>query len=172
MAERSALQFWGMRLLYPLMALVILFVALLPTGLLPSRVAGPDVLTALTLAWAGRRPEHLPALSVAAVMLLADFLLQRPPGLWALLVLLAVEWLKSQDRRLRDSTFFDELLTVGLLLLTITLIYRAVLALLIVAPGALPLAAMQYAGTLAIYPFVAGALYLGLGVRRSLPRGI
>lgn len=169
MAERSATRLWSMRALYVAIALAVLFVALLPIDLTPGQIAGPDLLAALTLAWAARRPEHVPALSIAGVMLLADFLLQRPPGLWALLVLIAAELLKSQDKRLRDSTFADEFLTVTTLLLIITLAYRLVLSVLLIPPGSLALVAMQYIGTVAAYPILAAILYIGIRVRRGTP---
>lgn len=169
MADRSSLRLWGMRILYPLLALVVLFVALLPLDLTPRHMAGPDVLVALTFAWASRRPEQVPMISVAGVMLLADFLLQRPPGLWAGLILIATEWLKSQERRLRDSTFADEMLTVAVTLLIVTLLYRAILSAVIVSPGALSLTAMQFAATLLAYPILTGILYVVFGLRRSAP---
>jgi rod shape-determining protein MreD len=158
-----------MRATYFGVALVILFVHLLPMQIMPPRMAGPDVLTALTLAWALRRPDYVPMLSIAVVMLAGDLLLQRPPGLWALLVLMAAEWLKPRGRQVRENTFVAEWLTAATALLFITLIYRLVLALLIVMPGMLSLWVMQYGMTVVAYPLVAGISYLTLGVRRSTP---
>jgi rod shape-determining protein MreD len=123
----------------------------------------------LTLAWAIRRPDYVPMLSIAAVMLVADLLFHRPPGLWAMLVLLAAEWLKPRGRQVRENTFAAEWLTAATALLFITLVYRLVLALLIVTPGMLSLWLMQYGMTVAAYPLVAGLSYLALGVRRSTP---
>lgn len=158
-----------MRATYFGLALVIFFVHLLPLQIMPARIAGPDVLTALTFAWALRRPDYLPMISVAGVMLLADFLFHRPPGLWALLVLLAAEWLKLRGRQVRENTFAAEWITAASALLLITLIYRVILAVLIVTPGMLSLWVMQYGMTVAAYPLVAAISYLALGVRRSTP---
>ena len=169
MAERSTSRLWGMRALYVVAAFGVLFVALLPIDLTPGQIAGPDVLVALTFAWATRRPEHVPAISIAGVMLLADFLLQRPPGLWALLVLIAAELLKAQDRRLRDSTFADEFLTVAIVLVLITLANRVILSILVIPPGSLALVAMQYIATLAAYPILTAILYISIRVRRGTP---
>ena len=58
-------------------------------------VIGPDLLIAFALAWSLRRPEYVPTLLLAILFLLGDLLLQRPPGLWALLALLACENLKG-----------------------------------------------------------------------------
>jgi rod shape-determining protein MreD len=169
MAERSATRLWTMRAVYPGLALLILFAQLLPMQGVTTRIAGPDLLVALTFAWALRRPDYVPMLSIAAVMLLADLLMQRPPGLWSALVLLAAEWLKVQDRRIRGNTFFAEWLTVAAALLVIAVLYRLVLGLMVVGPGAVSLHAMQYGMTLLAYPIVAAISHLAFGVRRSAP---
>ncbi|MGR3495714.1 rod shape-determining protein MreD [Citreimonas sp.] len=169
MAERSVARLWLMRAVYPLLALLILFAQLLPMQITPASIAGPDLLVALTFVWALRRPDFVPMLSIAAVMLLADLLTQRPPGLWAALVLLAAEWLKVQDRRIRGNTFFAEWLTVATALMVITVVYRIALGLLVVGPGTLALHAMQYGMTLIAYPLVAAISHTAFGVRRSAP---
>ncbi|MBS0125247.1 rod shape-determining protein MreD [Thetidibacter halocola] len=169
MAERAASELIGMRLAYLGLVLGILFVNLLPLQTVPAGFAGPDLLVALTLAWALRRPDYVPALSIAGALLLADLLLGRPPGLWAALVLIAAEWMKRQERRLRDGTFVGEWLNVAGLLLVITIAYRLVLGVLIVAPGTLFLAAMQYGMTVLAYPFVVAVSYIVFGVRHNAP---
>ncbi|EPX78346.1 Rod shape-determining protein MreD [Salipiger mucosus DSM 16094] len=158
-----------MRAAFVALALAIMFYRLLPLDLMPSRLAGPDILTALCFAWALRRPDYVPALLVAGVMMLADILFQRPPGLWAGLVLIATQLLKSRDRRDRETTFFMEWLTVAGLLLAITFAYRLVLALLIVPTGPLLLETMRYAMTIAAYPAVVAVSQYLLGVRRLAP---
>ena len=163
MAERSPAKIWVMRFAYLALALLILFAHLLPLEFTPRWFGGPDVLAALTFAWALRRPQYVPMLLVAFVLLLADMLLQRPPGLWAGLILLGTEWLKSRDRALRENTFFAEWVTVATVLLLALVTYRAVLGLLLVSPGALSLSFMQYGTTMAIYPLMAGLSYLVFG---------
>lgn len=158
-----------MRGTYMALALLITFVHLLPLQTVPPRFAGPDLLTALTFVWALRRPDYVPALSIGFTMLMADFLFQRPPGLWALLVLLASEWLKPRGRQVRKNTFAAEWLTATVALLFITLVYRVTLGVLIVTPGTLSLSLMQYVMTVAAYPLVAAVSYLVFGVRRSTP---
>lgn len=167
MAERSPAKLWFMRLAYVFLATLILFAHLLPLETTPQRFAGPDVLVALTFAWALRRPQYVPMLLIALVMLLADLLLQRPPGLWAALILLSAEWLKLRDRNLRENTFVAEWLTVAYTLFLATLLYRATLGLLIVSPGALSLSFMQFGMTMLVYPLIAGASFLAFGSRRG-----
>lgn len=167
--DRNGLQLWGMRALFVLIALVILFFHLLPLDPTPKRWAGPDILTAVVFAWAVRRPDYVPILLVAAVMLLADFMLQRPPGLWSVLVVCAAEWIKSRERRQRETTFALEWMTFAGTLLLITVIYRFVLTVLILAPGTLSLTTTQFIATILVYPLVVGVSYFLFGIRRAAP---
>lgn len=167
--DSGLIRLWGMRALFVCCAFVILFFHLLPLDLAPSRWAGPDMLVAVVFAWAVRRPDYVPILLVTAVMLLADMLLQRPPGLWSVLVVCASEWLKSRERRHRETTFALEWLTFAGTLIVITVIYRTVMMVLILAPGALALSFVQVAMTIAVYPVVVGVSYFLFGVRRAAP---
>jgi rod shape-determining protein MreD len=167
--DSGLLQIWGMRVMFVLLALLILFFHLLPLNPAPSQWASPDILVAVVFAWAVRRPEYVPILLVAGVMLLADMLLQRPPGLWSVLVFCAAEWLKSRERRQRETTFVLEWLTFAGTLIVITILYRAVMMVLILSPGALTLSFIQVVMTIAAYPLVVGLSYFLFGVRRAAP---
>lgn len=170
MAESSRpTKVWLMRATFVALTFGLIFYHLLPLDLVPAPYAGPDVLTAMCFAWALRRPDYVPALLVAGVMLLADLLFQRPPGLWAVLVLMATESLKNRDRPRRESTFLMEWITIAVVLAVITILYRLVLGLLIVPEGTSFLALMRYATTVICYPLVV-ILSQGLfGVRRMAP---
>ena len=167
--DSGALQIWAMRLLFILLTLLILFFHLLPLNPAPSQWSSPDLLVAMVFAWTVRRPEYVPILLVAGVMLLADMMLQRPPGLWTGLADCAAEWLKSRERRQRETTFVLEWLTFAGTLIVITILYRAVMMVLILAPGTLMLSFVQVMMTIAIYPAVVGVSYFLFGVRRSAP---
>lgn len=167
--DQNFLQLWGMRALFFLTTLLVLFFHLLPLDPAPSRLAGPDVIVAMVFAWAIRRPDYVPILLIAAVMLLADLMLQRPPGLWAVLVVCAAEWLKSRERRQRETTFVLEWLTFAGTLIVITVIYRTVLVVLILAPANLTLVMVQLMMTIAVYPVVVGVSHFLFGVRRAAP---
>ncbi|WP_292289347.1 rod shape-determining protein MreD [Marivita sp.] len=167
--DTGLLKLWGMRFLFILTAFVVLFFHLLPLNPAPSHWAGPDVLVAMVFAWAVRRPDYVPVLLVAAVMLLADMLLQRPPGLWSVLVVCATEWLKSRERRQRETTFVLEWLTFAGTFIVITILYRAVMMILILVPGTLTLSLVQVVLTIAVYPIVVVVSYFLFGVRRSAP---
>ena len=69
------------------------------TGLDLATWPAPDLMLALTLAWVVRRPDLLPAPLIAAYFFVEDILMMRPPGLWALIVLGATEFLRRATRR-------------------------------------------------------------------------
>ncbi|TNF65078.1 MAG: rod shape-determining protein MreD [Rhodobacteraceae bacterium] len=169
MADLSASRLWLMRALFLGLCVAILFFLLLPLSGIPAVWAGPDLLLALTLAWAQRRPDYVPALSVALVMLLADLLLHRPPGLLALLVVLGAEQLKSRAGGLRDASFAGEWAAASLVIMSVTMINRVVLWVLMVDQAPLALTLSQMVMTVVIYPVVVIVSHFLLGVRRLSP---
>ncbi len=130
---------------------------------------GPDLLISFAFAWSLRRPEYVPAVLLACIFLLSDLLLQRPPGLWALLALLACENLKGRGRSLRDATFGAEWIAVALLLTGILLANRIILSILLVAPPQLRLSLLELGVTVLIYPIVVLVTSTLMGVRRAAP---
>lgn len=160
---------WLMRLCYAGLATVILFFHLLPLDTLPKGWAELDLLLALTLAWALRRPDFVPALLIAVVILLADLLLQRPPGLLAALILAGAVFLRSRFGGHGESGFAAEWLAVAVVMAVIALLYRIVLAITSVDQAPLFLATSQLLLTILIYPLVAGSSQAVFGVRRLTP---
>lgn len=169
MAERNATYLWTMRALYVAICLVLMFLHLLPLDTVPRGWAGPDIMLALTMAWGLRRPELVPPLLVAAVFLLGDLLLHRPPGLWAALVVIGSLALRARAPDLRDLTFLVEWLSVATTLLAMTIGYRVILAVFMVDQAPLGLSLMALVMTLAAYPFVVLVSHLAFGVRKVAP---
>ncbi len=169
MAEKAASRIWIMRALYLGLSLGIVFFQLMPLDIRPHDWAGPDLLLALPMAWALRRPEYVPALLVAAVMLLTDLLFQRPPGLLAFLVVVAVEFLKARSVQMREQTMFAEWFSVALVMLAVMLANRMVLALLMVPQPPLGLTLIQLAATVLAYPLVMALTHFAFGVRKAQP---
>ncbi|HDZ80367.1 MAG TPA: rod shape-determining protein MreD [Roseobacter sp.] len=129
----------------------------------------PDLLIAFAFAWSVRKPDYVPALLLATAFLLNDFLLQRPPGLWALLALIACENLKLRGRTLRDSTFGAEWLAASVWLVAIMLLNRIVLTLLMVSPPQWTLSLIELGVTALFYPVVVFVTHTLMGVRKSTP---
>ena len=169
MAAGSAPRVWGMRMLYLDHALAVIFAKLIPLDFQPQVWAGPDLLVALTFAWALRRPEFVPALSVAVIVLLADLLFLRPPGLWAALMVIGTQALKNRARNLRDQPFMMEWLAVAGIFLAISLGNRLVLAVLMVPQAPLGLTVIHVVMTLICYPVVVMISQWVFGVRKAAP---
>ena len=169
MMESAATRLWLMRTTYVMLALVIFFFRLLPLDMTPPLWAGPDVLLALTFAWALRRPEYVPVLSVGLVMLLADLLFQRPPGLWAALAVVATGMMKSRARGLRDQTFAMEWLSVGIMIVGLVLGYRLIMSLAMVPQAPIGLTTIRAVMTVLIYPVVVAGSVFVFDVRKSTP---
>ena len=169
MIDQARWHIWIMRAAYVGLGVLIVLMQLMPLEFTPRRFALPDMVIALTLAWAVRRPEYVPALAVAAVLLLADFLLLRPPGLLAALVLGGAEFLKAQSRGLRDQPFAMEWLSVAILIVGIFVAFRLVAAIALVPQAPLALTLIQMVGTILAYPVVVLLSYAVLGLRKSAP---
>jgi len=169
MAEYSASRLWLMRAGFVGLALAIMFFHLLPLDTQPRRWAPPDLLIVFAFAWVLRRPDYLPLLSLALVMLAADFMLQRPPGLLALLVVLGAEYLKNQTAGLRQASFLGEWAAVTIVLVAITILNRLILMVVVVQPDPLGLSLIQMVLTVAIYPVVVVITQSLMGVRKPRP---
>lgn len=131
-----------------------LFIRLLPLGQDLTPWPRPDLLVCLTFAWVLRRPDYLPALMIGAVFFVEDLLLLRPPGLWALMVLLGSEFLRRRVGLLREVKIVLEVVIVSVVLLVMTLGYRIILAIVMVPQAPLGLSLGQFIATIAVYPVV------------------
>ncbi len=169
MAKVSLPYIWAMRLWFLVLAMTIMFFHMLPLDTLPRRWAPPDLLLASVFAWTMRRPDFVPLTLLAGVLLLADLLFQRPPGLLALLVILGNEYLRSRTAGLSEPNFVVEWIMVGLALIMIMLFYRAILTITLVEQAPLALNLIQTLLTIAVYPLVVFVTQTVMGVRRLSP---
>ena len=154
MADIAEPTIWARRSVFVLLACIIIITQLVPLNLEPVVWAAPDLLLAMTCVWVARKPGYVPVYIVAAVFFATDLLFQRPPGLWAALVVLLTEAIRTRHRELRSMSFAAEWAFVTLGLVTITLANRIVLAIVIIPLAPLGLTMMQLVGTVLIYPLV------------------
>lgn len=169
MAEAALSHKWSMRLWFTLLIMALLYLQLLPLQTLPRSWAGPDLIILFTVAWAIRRPAYVPTLLVAAITLLVDLILMRPPGVMAAIMVVARQMLKQQEPGLRDSTFMAEWLVATLALAGITLANRVFLALFLVDQTPLGMSLMELAMNVIAYPFVVLVSLITFGVRKIVP---
>ena len=130
---------------------------------------GPDLILALVMAWGIRRPDYLPAALVGALLLMADLILQRPPGLWAALVVLALELLRARNHLWRDLPCPAEWAVISAVMTAVVIAYWLVLSLLFVRHAAIGLYLIQLLGTILTYPLVVLVSTRVLGVRSPAP---
>lgn len=165
MDEISLARLWLMRLGFAALILGILFFQLLPLETTPRRFAGPDLVIGFVFAWALRRPEYAPLGLTAALLLAADLLLGRPPGLYAALTLIAFNNLRTRQSSLRGMPFTVEWFTVTVAITTVMLGHRLVLAVLLVDLPSLGLQIIQLVMTVLAYPFIAAVTRFVFGLR-------
>lgn len=142
------------RLLFVAIAATILFVGILPFKLGSDRVPGPDLILLTAFAWVLRRPDYMPALLVAGVLLVEDVLFMRPLGLTACLGLIALEYLRSREPIWRDLPFPLEWAMVAAVMLALTVAQAAILGLFMVDQPAVPAQLVQVSLSILCYPFV------------------
>lgn len=160
---------WRMRGLYAGLVLVVIYVQLLPLSTMPRSWAGPDLVVVLTVAWALRRPDYVPAASVALMILLADFILLRPPGVLAAVMVGARQILKHQEPGMRDAMFMVEWLTASLTLAGIMVVNWLILVVFLVERPPLGMSMMQLAMNVMFYPLVVLISRFVMNVRKIAP---
>lgn len=168
MVDPVSARLWLYRGAFVGIAGLILFVRLLPIGGSAGSWPGPDLMLCLMLAWVTRRPDYLPALLIAAVVLFEDLMLMRPPGLWAAIVVLATEFLRARSALTRELGFLPEWFLIGVVMLSMLAGYRLILGLAFLDQPGFGYAFAQTAMSILSYPVVAGALQLALGLRKPL----
>jgi rod shape-determining protein MreD len=177
---------WYYRGVFVVLALVLLFFRLLPLGAgndsfpwsaIPNWIVtpfgveprpwpGPDVLLCLAIAWVMRRPDYLPALLIALVFLVEDMVLLRPPGLWAALVLVATEFLRSRAALTRELSFSVEWLLAAGVMLALFMVNRIAFAIALMPQPGFGFALMQTIWSILCYPVVVILSSLLLDVRK------
>ncbi|UWQ22511.1 rod shape-determining protein MreD [Jannaschia sp. W003] len=159
---------WWFRVLFALLAFLVLFFALLPFGPGEGGVPGPDLTLCLAAAWVLRRPDYVPVWLLIPLLVLGDALLGRPLGLWALIVLLITEYLRRRVDQSEALPFWSEVgLVTGCIAVAFVANYAALVLLLAGTP---PLGgeALHALATIVFYP-PAAIFSQMLGVRRLAP---
>jgi rod shape-determining protein MreD len=156
-----------MRAVFLGVTLLVLLVNLLPLQTLTRGWTGPDLVFCFALVWCVRAPNYVPLFLLALVFLLADFLLSRPPGLMAALMLLACNDLQARMARNRDSGLLAEWVRASVLIFAVMLAYRVVLGLLLVPVPSMTLLLLQALVTALSYPIIVGVSALLFGVRHK-----
>lgn len=146
---------WMYRLGFLLIGIALIILRLLPLQTMPRTWAGPDVMMCLVFAWSVRRPDYVPTLFIAAMILLEDFMLQRPPGLHAALIVGACFWLKTKAYTSDERTMTGEILQITSAVLGVLLATRLILSIALLPLPSLSLHLAQSFSTIIFYPVMA-----------------
>ena len=166
MADGWISSLWLHRLLFLAVAFVLIFLRLLPLYEAAGRLPGPDLLLCLILAWTVRRPDYLPVLMIAGVVLLEDMLLMRPPGLWTALVILASEFIRSRVALTRELSFGVEWLLVAGLMLVLFVGQRLAYAVAFLPQPSLGFVLVQTNWSIIAYPLIVALSRYGLDLHK------
>ncbi|MBC6438226.1 MAG: rod shape-determining protein MreD [Rhodobacteraceae bacterium] len=159
---------WTYRAIYLLLGFFVMACKLLPLGLDGRGLPAPDILLAVTLAWLLRQPAVVPIGAIMIVFLLADFLFQRPPGLWTLLVLLASEILRRQPQVVAFPFLMECTAFAGAVFTLLILNHIALWLLMVERPSFGPVLVHGIV-TVAIYPVVVAVSKFLFGLRKLGP---
>jgi rod shape-determining protein MreD len=150
-------------------AALMIFARLLAVDLTPGRFPGPDLFLALTFAWVLRRPEYIATVLVAALFFMMDMLLLRTPGIWTLMVVIGVEFLRRHEYGMRSQPFFIEWGVVSGVLLAMLISQRFVLAIFLVEQPPLGRALIEQISTAICYPLVVLMSGVIFGISKHQP---
>jgi len=164
MGEGEQSRIWGYRTLYVLFGLAVIFARILPLETGTPGLPGPDYILCITLAWVLRQPGAVPIGAILFLMLLSDFLLQRPPGLWTALALAASEYLRNRRAGIAETPFLFEWGMVAGAILAMVLGQRLILWVLLADQPSLGLSLMEGLATIVIYPIVIMVSKFALGM--------
>lgn len=160
---------WLYRGLLLAISVVVIFFHLLPINVGQAHWPGPDMLLGVAFAWVMRRPEYVPTLLIGGLILLTDMLFMRPPGLWAALAVIGLEFLRAREHLSRDLPFPVEWAMVTAVLITMTIANRFFLALFAVDQASLGLSLIQLMTTLTVYPLIVLISGTLLGIHKITP---
>lgn len=166
MAETPTMQVWIGRVIFLLLCFVIIFFQLLPLDTRPQTLPWPDFLFAVTLVWVARRPDFAPFYVIGFVFLVTDIFYQRPPGLWAAIILIFTEVIRTRALRIRNMPLMLEWGSIAVGIVAVTLLYRLVLAMTLLPQAPLGMTLFQMMMTIIAYPIVALIARYLFGVAR------
>ena len=165
----SSRHIWTYRVIFLVVCAVLILGRLLPLGLDGGGLPGPDLLLAVTFAWLLRQPAVVPLASIVLVFLLADFLFQRPPGLWTALAVVASESLRRRRLQMTEFPFLVEWGAIAGAVAGMVLAERLILWILFADLPSLGLSLTQGIVTVLIYPVVVAVSKFLFGLRKLGP---
>ena len=152
MMQDPPLRILRLQLTYLAIVALVVLLQTLPLQSLSYPFAPADVPLAITLAWIMRRPDVMSPILITLAFLFADAILQRPPGLWTLIVLCASIFLRMRTRGRKEVQFLYEWFIISLVIAVSFLVqYFALMFTFLPVPDLQPYLVQVLLGIL-IYP--------------------
>ncbi len=145
---------WIYRIIFVAVAIFLILANLMPLQTTPQSWPWPNALLLFIFCWSLREPNFVPVPLIVAVLLLQDFLLHRPPGLFAGISVSILIWIKAITASSDDKSFLAEWVRVSLAFAAISLIFYLVLTLSFVNTIELRINLIQTIFNITGYPFI------------------
>ena len=116
MMQDPPMRTFRLQLTYLAIIALVVLLQTLPLQALPYPFAPADVPLVVTFAWIMRRPDLMSPFLITLAFLFADAILQKPPGLWTLIVLCASIFLRMRTRGRNEVLFLYEWLIVAMVI--------------------------------------------------------
>ena len=152
MIEDPPLRILRLQLTYLLIIILVVLFQTLPIQTSPNQVATPDLPLAITFAWIMRRPTIMSPILITIAFLFADAILQRPPGLWTLIVLCASLFLRMRALGFREVVFFHEWALVAVVVCCTFIVHHFALLFTFLPTHDVTLYTFQAVFTFMMYP--------------------
>ena len=141
-----------LRLTYLLIMMLLVLFKTMPIHTSSDQFAMPDIPLVITFVWVMRRPDVMGPILITIAFLFADMILQRPPGLWTLIVLCGSMFLRSRTIYFKEVIFLYEWLLIAIVVIFCFTAYQFLLLLTFLPTNNLALLVKQALFTIMLYP--------------------
>ena len=152
MVMDPSLRILRLRLIYLLIMMLLVLLQTIPIHTSTDKLTMPDIPLIITFVWVMRRPDVMAPILITIAFLFADMILQRPPGLWTLIVLCASMFLRSRTVYFKEVIFFYEWLMIAIVVIFCFTAHQFLLLLTFLPTHDLALLVKQALFTIMLYP--------------------
>lgn len=156
-------------ILYFVICSGVILIHLIPLDLYPARFSAPDLILTYSFALVIREGRYIPWPLAGSIFLLADILLNRPLGLWALLSLAAIEIVRANRIAFREMFFITEWVAIAAICITMGLAQQFILAFALSPSLDGAYLSWQIGLTILSYPIVVFLTSEVFGLRKAKP---
>ena len=152
MVADPSLRILRLRLTYLLILMLLVLFKTMPVHTSTDQFAMPDIPLVITFVWVMRRPDVMGPILITMAFIFADMILQRPPGLWTLIVLCGSMFLRSRTIYFKEVIFFYEWLMIAIVVIFCFTAHQFLLLLTFLPTHNLALLVKQALFTIMLYP--------------------